>query len=234
MKKIFLGLLFLLSGTAALAQREEQLEIVKERKHVLQIGPKIGATLTSMGQPTQCRLYEGSGIGFSSGVALRARFGTATENSDAGTGLLGIGLEAKYKQNGVKTNGVNESGEKDARLSIGYLEVPILAQFFPLYKNSSLNGLYIEAGLDIAGALSKSPDILTVYPNNQRYDRVAYHIGDLKGFDLRIPVGVGYTFRKGFDINLRYYIGTSDLAENMACKMNSFEISLAWLFKVIK
>ena len=97
-----------------------------------------------------------------------------------------------------------------------------------------MNGFYIEAGIDLAGVLSKSPDALTVFPNNYRFNEVVYHTGDLTGFDCRIPVGVGYTFLNGFDVNLRYYIGTSDLAKNMACKMSSFEVSLSWLFKVIK
>ena len=31
-------------------------------------------------------------------------------------------------------------------------------------------------------------------------------------------------------INARYYIGTSDLSSSFKSKMNSFEVSLAWLF----
>ena len=53
----------------------------------------------------------------------------------------------------------------------------------------------------------------------------------VKGMDVRPLVGLGYTIpNTGLDINARYYIGTSDLSSSFKSKMNSFEVSLAWLF----
>lgn len=241
MKKNLLLVIALLSMTTAYAQTENEAENTsfsllptkseggfrKAKSFVLSVGPQVGLTFTSMTQPEECNLVDGSGIGFSGGATLRLRFGHMFEGSDDGTGLFGIGLGLKYKQNRVKTIG-------DDNLSMGYFEVPVVAQVYPFYKNSVMNGFYFEAGLDIAGTLSSSPENLTVLPDNGRYSRVVYSTGDLKGFDLRVPVGIGYTLEKGLDINLRYYFGTSNLAKNMPCKMGSFEISLAWLFALTK
>lgn len=234
MKKYFILLFALLGFTSSFAQSEDDDDVFattssfkKPKSYGLYVGPRLGMTMSTMTQPDECDLYDGAGIGFSGGAAMRLRLGKMSTNSEGGTGIFGIGLDLKYKQNHVKTIGSDD-------LSIGYFEVPIVAQCYPFYKNSAMNGFYIEAGIDLAGVLSKSPDALTVFPNNYRFNEVVYHTGDLTGFDCRIPVGVGYTFLNGFDVNLRYYIGTSDLAKNMACKMSSFEVSLSWLFKVIK
>ena len=94
--------------------------------------------MTSMTQPAQCDLYDKSGIGFSGGVAMKARFGKATENSYEGTGMFGVGLELKYKQNNVKT--IANEGD----LKLGYFEVPVTLQFYPFAKSKIMNPFYIE------------------------------------------------------------------------------------------
>lgn len=194
----------------------------KTRKHGFFIGPRVGATMTMMTQPEQTDLYDAMGIGFSGGLAMKVRFGRMSENSDGGTGIFGIGLDLKYKLNNVKTLG-------EESLKLGYFEAPVMLQLYPFYKNTSMNGFYLEAGVDISALLHKNPDLLAVDDNGRH---AVYHTGDLKGCDVRIPVGLGWTMRQGFDINLRYYIGTSDLAENMACKQSSLELSFAWFFRV--
>ena len=202
------------------------------KSNVLFIGPKIGGSLSSIaGQPSEVDLFDGGSFGFSGGLALRTRFGRATENSYAGTGMFGVGLELKYRQTKAKTIA-------DKNLSLGYFEVPVLLQVFPMASSSSLNGLYIEAGPDFAILMSKSPDVLSLnlkqpFPG---LESVSYHTKDLKGGDCRIAVGIGYTVpNTGLDINARYYFGMSELAKDtMPCKMNFFEFSLSWLFNVVK
>ena len=64
---------------------------------------------------------------------------------------------------------------------------------------------------------------------------IAYHTGDFKGGDLRLMLGLGYTIPDtSLDVNARYYLGTSDLAGNFNCKMNTLEVSFAWLFQIGK
>ena len=231
MKKYFILFVLLLSVTPIFAQSDDgEMDFSKKenpfgkpKSNALFLGPKVGATFTSMGQPNEVNLYDGSGAGFSGGLSMKARFGKATENSIGGTGFWGVGLELKYKENNVKTIGSDD-------LSLGYFEIPVMAQVYPFAKSKVMNSFYVELGPDFAGTLSKSPETLNVSSAN-----ISYKTGDLKGFDVRVMVGLGYTLpNTGLDINARYYLGTSELAENFPCKMNSVEVSLAWMFSIGK
>ncbi|MBQ7443568.1 MAG: PorT family protein [Bacteroidaceae bacterium] len=232
MKHYLLLLIALVGLTPAYAQFDDNdifantnsTPFAKPKKHGFFLGPRIGGTMTMMTQPEQTDLYDAMGFGFSGGLAMKVRLGRMSENSDGGTGIFGIALDLKYKLNSVKTIGIG--GDK---LNLGYFEVPVMLQLYPFYKNTALNGLYIEAGADFAALVNKSPEAIAVADAN-RY--AIYHTGGLKGFDVRIPVGLGWTLRKGFDVNLRYYISTSNLAENLKCKQSSLELSLAWYFRL--
>lgn len=201
------------------------------------VGVKAGATFSTMsGEPDETDLSDGSGIGFSAGVVGRLRFGSG--NLGAGSGLFGLQVELKYKLHTLKTLGSDD-------LSLSYFEVPVLVQFYPFYNSTSsiLGNIYVEGGVAMAASLSSSPDVLTVQPETGTY--YAYSTGDLKGFDVRPAIGLGvsipvgkagsdYHVTNAFDINLRYYIGTSELAENFPVKVNALELSLAWYFNVMK
>lgn len=231
MKKLLLALLGLSMGVvSATAQIDNETSFstgsfVKQKNNAFYMGPKAGVVITSMTQPTQSKLFDKTGVGFSGGLALRGRFGKASENSYGGTGYFGLGLELKYKQNKVKTI----AGED---LSIDYFEVPVVAQVFPFAKNASMNPFYIELGASFGGVLSKKPDQLTVNDNS---GTVVYNTKDIKGLGVSGVAGLGYTIpNTGLDINARYYLGFTDLADNIGCKMSSFEVSLAWYFKLGK
>jgi len=234
-KKLFFAFA-ILGSQCCLAQSNGELDISdfgnSSKKSVLFVGPKIGGSLSSIaGQPAECDLFDGGSFGFSGGVALKARFGRATENSYEGTGMFGVGLELKYRLAKAKTIASDD-------LSLGYLEVPVLLQVYPMASSKSMNGFYIEAGPDFAMLLSKKPDAITVNLNQPYpgFESVSYHTGDLKGGDCRIAVGVGYTIpNTGLDINARYNFGMSELSkECFPSKMNFAEISVAWLFNVAK
>ena len=237
MKKLIILFVAILGISPAFAQSDEGADFssfVKPKKSAFFIGPKGGVTMSSMTQPNECDLYDGSGIGFSGGIAMKARFGRATENSIEGTGMVGVGLELKYKQNKVKTIAGDD-------LSLGYFEVPVTLQFYPSTKSNVMNGFYIEAG--VAGGLltSKSPDQIKLKEElNQPWPGIlskeyVFKTGDLKGFDVHPVVGIGFTIpNTGFDINARYNIGMSELAENFPCKVSAIEVSISWLFKAAK
>lgn len=213
--------------------------IAKERKNAFLVGPKLGGTLTSMTDPDECKLKDGSGLGFSGGLAAKARFGKASENSIGGTGLFGVGFEVKFKQNVAKTIATDEDGGADAKLSLSYLEIPVYVQVYPLIQSTALNTLYIEVGASVAMLMSRSPKMLSIANPSAEYADIIYHIDSdgskLKGGDIRPLVGIGYTIpNTGLDINARYYLGTSELADNFKCKMNTFELSLAWMFNICK
>ena len=233
MKKVlFLFLGLVLGLLPASAQIDDQTSFssgsfVKEKNNAFYLGIKGGVDITSMTQPTQSKLFDKTGVGFSGGLALRGRFGKVTENSYGGTGYFGVGLELKYKQNKVKT--IAGTGED---LTIDYFEVPVVAQVFPFAKNASMNPFYIELGASFGGALSKKPDQLTVNDNS---GTVVYNIKDINGLNVSGVAGLGYTIpNTGLDINARYYLGFTDLSNSIASKMSSFEVSLAWYFKLGK
>lgn len=255
MKKTIVLLIVVMLSTTTYAQRGGQQSrrgggrssqpVLARKNHAFYLGLKGGATFTSMTQPDECDLYKGAGIGFSAGIAAKARFGRATQNAPAGTGLLGVGLELKYKQNVAKTNAKDEKGKSEANLNLGYFEVPVFVQVYPFYKSDAMNTLYLEAGPSLAGTITRSPKSLTV--NDPNVGTVVYNIDDkgkkLKGMDVRIMAGVGYDFAirnsKGeasnlIGVNARYYIGTSELAKNFKSKMNTLEVSLSWMFNIGK
>ncbi len=226
-------------GFAQSDDGEDEFILTKEKSNAFFIGLKAGGTMTSMTQPDEGKLYDASDFGFSGGLVLKARFGKASENSVGGTGYFGAGLELKYKLNSVKTIGTDESGKENAKLSVGYFEAPVYVQIHPLAKSPSLNSLYIELGAAFAGTISRSPKSLTLYNPSADYSQVTYNLdangSKLKGMDVRPLAGIGYTIpNTGLDINARYYIGTSELAGNFPCKMNTLEVSLAWLFNIGK
>lgn len=244
MKKILFLFVALLQMAPVLAQSNEgEDEFTASqgggKKSTFSIGPKVGGTLTTMTQPDEGKLYDGSGIGFSGGVAMKMRFGKVSENAAPGTGYFGIGAELKYKRNTVKTVGTDEKGKTKANLSIDYFEVPVFVQVYPFAKSPTMNPFYVEAGFSFAGTMSRSVKSLTVDNPSQTISSVVYHTDDdqskLKGGDARVLVGLGYTIPgTGLDINARYYIGTGKLAKNFPCRMNSAEVSVAWLFNAGK
>lgn len=232
MKRLIFFLLMFLTGMSCFAQRQSSRTVdpvIKSKNNALFLGPKVGVAMSSFsGQPAECDLFDGGTMGFSGGLAARARFGRATENSVEGTGLLGLGIELKYRQAKAKTI-------VDDDLSLGYLEIPLMLQVYPVPKSSALNGFYLEAGPELALLASKSPDVLSV-STTSTYQQVSYHTGDLKGGDMRLAVGVGYTLpNTGLDVNVRYHLGMSELSKNvLPTKHHMIELSLAWMFKLGK
>ncbi len=242
MKQLSLTFLALLLAMPMCAQSDDGEEIgnvVKAKNNAFFLGPKAGVTMSTMSQPDQGKLFDKSDMGFSAGLAFKARFGKATANSEGGTGFVGLGLELKYAQNKAKTIATDEAGNDNASLSLGYFEAPVYVQFYPLAKSNAMNNFYVEVGAAFAGTLSRAPQTLTVNEPSASYSQVTYKLdadgSKLKGMDVRPMAGIGYTIPgTGLDINARYYMGMSKLAENFNTKVNSLEVSLSWMFNVAK
>lgn len=259
MKKTFLMIMALLMSVGAYSQRNaptrsalgngqnENREVrsaqvnFSAKKTAFYLGLKAGVDFTTMTQPEESKLYNGMGTGFNAGLMVKTRFNQASPSAAAGTGLVGLGLELKYKLNSVKTIGTDGDGKTDCNMNLGYFEIPLYLQLFPFYKSDAMNTFYIEVGPDFAFLTSKSPKTLTVSNPSDYASSVTYHIGDLKGGDVRILAGLGYDLplrnknneiKNLIGINARYYIGTSKLASNFNSKMNTFELSLSWMFNV--
>ena len=241
MKNYLILLIALISAVPMFAQDDgEELTITKkEKSNAFFMGPKFGGTMTTMTQPNEGDLYDGSAFGFSGGLAMNMRFGKASESSPAGTGFFGAGLELKYRQSVVKTVGTDEDGKENANLSLSYFDVPVYIHLHPFAKSRGMNTFYVELGAAFGGTLSRAPKSLTVTNPSEDFSRVTYNFdtdgSKLKGLDVRPLAGLGYTIpNTGLDINARYFIGTSELAGNFPCKMHSLEVSISWMFNVAK
>lgn len=198
----------------------------KNYNYEFSVGPRAAVGIATMSEDDGFKLYDGSGMSFGGGAAANIRFGGKDSRGRDldGQGLLGANLEFNYKHLSVKTLPGDD-------LKFSYFEVPILLQVYPCYTTKQLKNLYVEAGVTIAGSLSSSPDKIS-------YQKTTYWTGDLKGFDIKPTVGVGYRFSKnsandGFYVNARYYLGTSKLAGNFPGKISSTELSVGYLFKCI-
>ncbi len=237
MKKILA--LFCLAAMAlpTLAQTEvdEDPTASSSRDYSLRFGPTVGATFTKFSQPDEGKLFDGTGVGFTGGAALKMRFGRMSEESNGGTGLLGAGIEVKYSQRSAKTVAVNEDGEANAKLQMGYIEVPVFVDIYPFYKMPKLNTFYVQLGAEYAGTMSVKPKTLSWDNPNAETSNITYQLDNngskLKGSDVRALVGVGYSIpNTGLDINARYYRGFSELAGNFKAKASAFEVSVAYYF----
>lgn len=207
----------------------------KQKGSTFSMGVKVGGNMSTMSQPDECDLYDGAGFGYSGGVVLNTRFGRASKNAASGTGVFGVGVECVYKLHSMKTIGTDESGKENANFEISYFEVPVALQFYPLYKSTKLNKLYVEAGAAFAGTMSRKPESLTVVDKASNTN-VIYNLdtenSKLKGMDVRPFAGLGIGSNSGFGVNLRYYMGTSKLAENFNSKISNVELSVAYRFNV--
>lgn len=199
---------------------------VKHYNYEVSVGPRLGVGISTMKESDDLEVYDGSGMNFGGGIAGNIRFGSTNSRGQYldGQGLLGFGVELNYKSLSVKTLG-------DDDLKLSYFEVPVTVQLYPWYNSKQLKNLYLEAGVTLAGSLSSSPDELVV--NN-----TMYKTGDLKGFDVKPTIGIGYRFSKlsandGFYVGARYYLGTSKLAGNFPGKISSAELTIGYLFKCI-
>lgn len=251
MKKILFILFALVAAIPVCAQTDDvdmlfpNGTVEKPKKNRFFIGLKGGATFTSVSDPLEGKLGDGNGIGYSGGIAMKMRFGRATENSPEGTGFWGVGFELKYKQNVAKTVGIgfgdiySDYGDENVELKAAYAEIPVYFHVYPFAKSSGLNTLYLEAGVSFGKILSCSPKYLYLDEPSEEYDAALYELNGentkLSGGDIHPIFGLGYTIpRTCLDFSVRYHMGCTSLAKNFNSKMSTIEASLCFMFKAGK
>lgn len=240
MRKLFMLLASLMVMMPALAGPEDDFgmpDVANLKSNAFFIGPKAGGVMATMTQPSEGKLFDGADFGYSAGLAVKLRFGKASEESNAGSGFFGVGAEVKYRMNSVKTIGTDESGKENAKFNLGLIDVPVYVQVYPFSKVRSMNSFYVELGASFGTILSRSPKSLTVTNPSEEYSKVVYDFdtenSKLKGGVISPLAGIGYTIpNTGLDINARYYLGVNKLTGNFPSKMSNLEISIAWLFKL--
>jgi hypothetical protein len=111
------------------------------------------------------------------------------------------------------------SSSSESKLSLGYINVPIMVKFYPIEK------LFIEAGPQVGFLISakeKSEGTTTItYTNGEGMEVTETESFDTetdmkdfyKSIDFGINFGVGYEFTENLFANVRYNLGLSNIAE---------------------
>jgi hypothetical protein len=190
MKKtiIFAAAFFMLSSISVQAQK-------------VHFGVKGGMNASSLNYTGNTDMQ--TKIGFNAGVLAHIH---------SNSSQWAVQPELYYSSEGAKSK-----SNSDASLNLGYLNVPVLAQY--MFDN----GFRIEAGPQIGFLLSAKNKT-----NSSSTDvKDAY-----KSTAFSIPVGVGYLTHSGLGFDARYNFGISNIVDNNgpSVKSNVFQFGIFYQF----
>ena len=137
---------------------------------------------------------------------------------------FGLAFGALYSMEGFKGNAVAFGGTgasaymiEDVKYNLDYINIPILAQFYPV------KGLAIKAGVQPAFNVRHKTS-----SDNDAADKK--DIENIKSFNFSIPVGLSYEI-SDFVIDARYNIGVTTLVKEADQGRNStFTFTLGYKF----
>jgi len=97
--------------------------------------------------------------------------------------------------------------EEKVDIDLNYLNIPIMAKFYPV------GGFNIEAGPQIGFLLSAKTDFS--FNENGDITSGSDDLKDhLKGIDLGLNLGLGYKFTNGFNLGARYTFALTDINDS--------------------
>ena len=226
-KKVLILVITLLSCHSLFSQDgwDWDVNVTKQdRNFTLALGPKVGC---GMAIGSSDLIDFPNGLAYQLGAFANLHFGRKSAQSPIGTELLGIDAEALY--------GVRSIGTQAGKMAMRCMEVPLLVQSYPIPS------LAIEAGLTFVKILkcTSNPLIVENVIHNDNSDLHEYvfftDLSQLKGSsDVMLTFGVCYKAPFKLMVDVRYNLGTSDLAGNFDTKVRSLTFSVAYLFDLIK
>ena len=161
-------------------------------------------------------------------IGVSAADFNSTSDTEARVGLV-AGAELEYQINNWLSlaGGVNYSQQgADEKVRVGsmtweldYLTVPMVANFYVL------KGLALKAGLQPAFKLNSK---LKAEENGHS---ASADLDGVKGFDLAIPVGLSYEFKR-FVIDARYNVGVLEVVDDSDIKNLGFQLTLGYKFSL--
>lgn len=175
-------------------------------------GPRVGMNVSSMTKTSYSKARIRGSFGLMAGYKIND--------------LIGLQAEALYSLQGSKV----DNDQKDI-YSYNYVKIPVLAKVY------LIGGLNLEAGVAFNWLVKAQQKW-----NSNSYDiagnviESTTHTRDLmdgcKTFDLTIPVGLNYQFRRWFDVGVRYDISTIRVDENKKnhAKSSVFSVNLGLRF----
>lgn len=210
-KKLLFITLALLSCQALFAQEEwDWGGSTQDKTYRFELGPKVGAGLTIATQPTNYTFSFNSGLTYQFGLSANMHLGRRYSTSPGGTGWFGIEAEVMYGIRKLGLEGINTT------LTMQCIEVPILAQFYPIPS------LAIEVGPTITKTLKCSPEWLQL-------ENIVLNTGQLSSSDIMLTAGIAYKTPINLLFDIRYNIGFAALAGNFDCKVSTFMVSASYL-----
>lgn len=192
------------------------------------IQPKVGVTITSVtnmdnvniatyvpASKVDNQVNVGATIGGEVEYQIDNRFSVA-----AGLGYIMQGKQwDDYAVAGISV--------KDTKLELGYINVPIVANFY-VFK-----GLAVKAGMQFA-FMTNAKFKSTAKEGNVETDQSVDIMDACNKFDFSIPVGVSYEFDNHIVIDARYNIGITNVNKdgNINCKNSVFLATVGYKFKL--
>ena len=118
---------------------------------------------------------------------------------------LSVGLNRSWQGSGWEEfTDANNIKYKDPQIKLEYINVPLLANFY-VYK-----GLALKTGLELGYLIDADACVRTESSLDGRDLTVKTTIDmekDCKKFDLSVPVGISYEFKRHWVLDARYNIG---------------------------
>lgn len=212
LKKTILSIIALMAVSTISAQEYVVIEPIS-KSYTLSLGPKAGVNYSLAKDPSNMMLGMGGAVGYQVGIAMNMHFGRRVAASPGGTGWLGLQLEALYANRALQTDGGD--------MSLSYYQVPLLLHIYLVPR------LAVAVGPTFCGVLSAKPG---------QIDSNSWIVecGQLRSNDVMLTLGIDYKAKVGFTTSVRYNMGNSNLASNMQTKISTVEISVGWLFNLVK
>lgn len=198
-------------GNQDYSQGTERVKTAKKSSQLsIKYGVKAGVNMSTMSNGMEFNPGFGMGIGFRGGVMVNFHWGQRTVNSLPGTGLFGLQPELMYSYQSVKSN--------EGEIKMSYIQLPVMLKVYPT------SALSVEVGPEFNYLIATSP-------NTMVFDDATISIGDCKGFNMGVGVGLAYELRMGFVVGARYSLGFTDMAKNLNWKNNgNVQVTVGWLF----
>lgn len=166
----------------------------------ISVAPVVGINLANITKISDTKMKFGIAAGAVAEYGVSEKFGVSL-------GLI-------YSQQGCKAD------KGDGKLNMGYLNIPILAQYYVI------DGLALKAGIQPAALLSAK------IKGGGEDGSIKEHCNK---FDFAIPVGASYEY-KNFLIDARYNIGLTKIAKKSDSdyKGNNsvFQFTVGYKFKL--
>ena len=129
-------------------------------------------------------------------------------------------------------SGNNKVELKDAKVELGYITIPVVANFY-LFK-----GFAVKAGIQpgfLTNAKMKATIKGEMDGSNMTTDVDNDMKDECKKFDLSVPIGVSYQFKVPVTLDLRYNLGVTKVNKESVsgekdCKNNVVQLTVGYKF----